>query len=407
MIVGDALLGVEVDDLSHLHVAHIKLDGERSRVLHRVEEDGGDLRPEADAARALVGHVRDVLAHEPQHRVGGALAGGASADHIAYIGEGETLLLQRLHLLDRPDSPVLVRLDTLARQLQHSETVQRDIGTAPRVGSGRKIVGVGLSLDEEDGGGDLIRDIRPREKPLSLRPALHHLRGERVASLRLLLDVKEGIKHEQHVLKTLRSDGAKLLVVEKIHQSRHVVPSLHGAKQLGSQLGVHDGALGLASGDGGEKASLDIRSLVHTRGHAVGDEVDHEVLLALGGVLEELDEISALLRVEGLGHDAHGSALSNKLVVLGLEGGGEADTLRGRAAGCRSHGDHRSERALGSEGGAVAHPAHLHFRRGGKGRGRRGARDARLGAASHPLGDSCAEHHCHRPDSVTRLLQEA
>ena len=53
------------------------LNHPRNTHLHGVEEDGRDLAANADATRALVGHVRDVITHVPEDRVGGGLGGGS------------------------------------------------------------------------------------------------------------------------------------------------------------------------------------------------------------------------------------------------------------------------------------------------------------------------------------------
>ena len=46
----------------------------RAGILHRIEEDGRDLAADAQPARPLVRHVRDVVAHVPQDGVGRRLA---------------------------------------------------------------------------------------------------------------------------------------------------------------------------------------------------------------------------------------------------------------------------------------------------------------------------------------------
>ena len=64
-------VGVDVNHVVHLEAVHVALDGEGSRVFHRVEEDGSDLVPDADAAAALVGDEGHVVAHVPEDGVGG------------------------------------------------------------------------------------------------------------------------------------------------------------------------------------------------------------------------------------------------------------------------------------------------------------------------------------------------
>ena len=91
-------LGVDVDDVVHVEPAHVALDGEGPAVLHRVEEDGGDLVPDAHAPAALVGDEGEVRAHVPEDGVGRGLAARARAHHVAHVRQREALLLRQLHL---------------------------------------------------------------------------------------------------------------------------------------------------------------------------------------------------------------------------------------------------------------------------------------------------------------------
>mmetsp|Transcript_58183 Transcript_58183/g.161157 ORF Transcript_58183/g.161157 Transcript_58183/m.161157 type:complete len:626 (+) Transcript_58183:355-2232(+) len=69
-----ALVREDVDGVVHVELRHITLERESTRVLHGVEEDGSDLAANADTAGALVRHVRNIIAHVPEDRVGGRLA---------------------------------------------------------------------------------------------------------------------------------------------------------------------------------------------------------------------------------------------------------------------------------------------------------------------------------------------
>eukprot|EP00959_Pyramimonas_sp_CCMP1952_P330125 6912148-Pyramimonas_sp.AAC.1 len=80
------------------------LDGQGAGVLHGVEEDGRDLAADADAAGALVRHVRDVVAHVPQDGVGGGFTARARAHHVAHVRQREPLLLQLFDLRARTPS---------------------------------------------------------------------------------------------------------------------------------------------------------------------------------------------------------------------------------------------------------------------------------------------------------------
>jgi hypothetical protein len=55
------------------------------------------------------------------------------------------LFLQRFDQLQRADLAGLVGFDAGPRHFQHRQAVQRDVGTAPGVGGGGEIVGVGFA----------------------------------------------------------------------------------------------------------------------------------------------------------------------------------------------------------------------------------------------------------------------
>ncbi len=64
----------EADLVAHIHLAGVDFDRQCAGIFHRVEEDRSDLGAKADAAETLVGDEGNVLAGEPQHRVGGGFA---------------------------------------------------------------------------------------------------------------------------------------------------------------------------------------------------------------------------------------------------------------------------------------------------------------------------------------------
>ncbi len=50
----------------------------------------------------------------------------------------------------------------------------------------------------------------------------------------------------------------------------------------------------LAQGHGGQVRGLDLGGVVHARGDAVGDQVQQEGFLALGGALQQFDQLGGL-----------------------------------------------------------------------------------------------------------------
>ena len=57
---------------------------------------------------------------------------------------------------NRTDFARFVRRDAVARVFQHSQRVQRNIGTAPRVGGGREVVCIGFAVNFKDGNSDFF-----------------------------------------------------------------------------------------------------------------------------------------------------------------------------------------------------------------------------------------------------------
>ena len=70
-----AVVRAQLDHVAHGHLAHVQLDRQRAGIFHGVVENRGDLGAQADATEAFVRHKRNVLPSEPEHRVGGRLAG--------------------------------------------------------------------------------------------------------------------------------------------------------------------------------------------------------------------------------------------------------------------------------------------------------------------------------------------
>ena len=101
----------------------------------------------------------------------------------------------------------------------------------------------------------------------------------------------------------------------------HVVATEHGAQQFGGAL-ARDQRIGFgAEGERGQVAGLDLGGVVHTGGHAVGDEVDEEGFLAGGRGLQEVDDVSGLLRAQRQRRDPEGGAFGG-VVAVGLQHGG-------------------------------------------------------------------------------------
>src|SRR5690606_9167588 len=151
-----AFVGVDVDGVAHVQVVAVELDRQGAGVFHGVVEDRSDLGAEAETTSALVRHVGDVVAEEPQHRVGGGLARAAGTDHVTNVGNWQTLDLHGLALGQRPGTAGPDRLDAATGHFQHGRCVQRDLSTRPGVRSRGRVVGVGFASRLEHGQADLF-----------------------------------------------------------------------------------------------------------------------------------------------------------------------------------------------------------------------------------------------------------
>ncbi len=118
---------VNVDHVAHVQVVHVHFDWQCASIFHGVEEDRGNFATEAQAAAALVRHVRDVIAHKPQHGVRCGFTGRTGTNHVTDVSQRETFLLQGFDLFDRADNTRLIRDNAFTGVFQHRQRVQWDI----------------------------------------------------------------------------------------------------------------------------------------------------------------------------------------------------------------------------------------------------------------------------------------
>src|SRR5690606_17112555 len=257
-----ALVGVYVDDVAHGQVGAVEFDRQGAGVFHGVVEDRSNLGAEAETTGALVWHVGDVITEEPQHRVGGGLAGRTGTDDVADVGNREALGLQLFHLLDGADRAGNVGVDAVTGHLQHGQGVQRDVWTRPGVRRRGQVVGVGFAGDLEYRQGDLLGQRRAALEPFAVSPGLQYCLGVGIAGLGFFSDVVERIEHQQGVLELFGSRGGQFGIVQQFDQSGDVVAALHGAQQLNSTVLAGQAGRGFALGDGRQEAGLDIGCFV-------------------------------------------------------------------------------------------------------------------------------------------------
>jgi len=310
-----ASVRVQVDHVAHVDVRDIEFDRQGAGVFHGVVEDRGDFRAEAEATGALVRHVGDVVAEEPQHRVGRRFTRRTGTDHVTDVGDREAFATHLLDLLHRADGALHVRHDTVAGHFQHGQGVQRDVRARPGVGGRGQVVGVGFAGDLEHAQADLVGQHRALLEPLAVGPGLQHGLGVFVAVLGFFSHVVEGVEHQQGVLELFGGNSGQLGAVQQFNHGGDVVAALHGAQQLDGTFLVDQRGGGFALGDGGEEAGLHVGRFVHAWWNAVCDQVDKDGFFASRRILQQLDQAGCLFGVKRLGHDTLGGTLFDVFAV--------------------------------------------------------------------------------------------
>ena len=229
-----------------------------------------------------------------------------------------TLLLQVLDELDGAALAVFLGLEGRvgAGVLQHGQVVQRDVRTAPGIGRGREVVGIGLARHLEDRDGDLLGHFGTAGEPFGIRPALHHLLGLGIARLGLGGHVVEEVEHQQRLLQGVGGHPAHFGIVQQLDQRVDVVAPEHRAQQLGGLGSGDQPDLDVAMSDGGQEAGLDLGGIVHPRRHPVGEQIHQEFFFAGRRILDQLDQLGGLFGIQCQGRNAQRRALGNMLAIL-------------------------------------------------------------------------------------------
>ncbi|KPY53304.1 Multidrug resistance protein AcrA/AcrE family [Pseudomonas syringae pv. solidagae] len=308
-------VGVDVDHVTHVDVRDIEFDWQSAGIFHGVVEDRSNFAAEAETAGTLVRDVRDVVAEEPEYRVGCRFTRGAGTDHVTDVGNREALTAHFFDLLHRADGALNVRDDAVTGHFQHGQGVQRDVRTRPGIRGRGQVVGVGFAGDLEDAQADLVGQRRALLEPLAVSPGLQHSLGVGIAVLGFFGHVVEGVEHQQGVLELFGCDRREGGVVEQLNQGDDVVATLHGAEQFGGAFFVDQGRSGFALGQGRQETGLDVGSFVNAWRNAIGDQIDKESFFASRGILQQLDQACSLFGVKRLGHDALGGTLFDMFTV--------------------------------------------------------------------------------------------
>mmetsp|Transcript_17904 Transcript_17904/g.50905 ORF Transcript_17904/g.50905 Transcript_17904/m.50905 type:complete len:485 (+) Transcript_17904:611-2065(+) len=81
-----SLVWKHIDNVPHVELGNVvRYDGQGTGILHGVEKNWRDGAADANAAKLLVGDVRVLIPHQPEHGVCCRFAGGAGANDITHI----------------------------------------------------------------------------------------------------------------------------------------------------------------------------------------------------------------------------------------------------------------------------------------------------------------------------------
>mmetsp|Transcript_25601 Transcript_25601/g.59448 ORF Transcript_25601/g.59448 Transcript_25601/m.59448 type:complete len:257 (-) Transcript_25601:212-982(-) len=69
-----AIMGIDINHVTHFETRDIQFNGKGTGILHGIEENGCNLSSKTDPTTLQVGHVGNILSHEPQNRIGGGLS---------------------------------------------------------------------------------------------------------------------------------------------------------------------------------------------------------------------------------------------------------------------------------------------------------------------------------------------
>jgi hypothetical protein len=122
-------------------------------------------------------------------------------------------------------------------------------------------------------------------------------------------DVVEGVVHVGETAEGLGRVLGERLDLEGGDERRDVVSAAHRAEQVDGFLLGDDGRLRLALDHVGEEGGLHLGRGIDARRDTVLEQIQQELLLSLGRLLQQLAEILRLLRVEGPRRDPHGLPL--------------------------------------------------------------------------------------------------
>ena len=136
-----------------------------------------------------------------------------------------------------------------------------------------------------------------------------------IAGLHFFRHIVEGIEYQRGVRQRLHRIRRQGGVVQQCNQRADVIAAEHGAQHLHRVLPADQWRLDLAMRHIGEEGSLDIGRLIHPGRNTILEQVEQEIILALGRRFQQLHQGGGLFGGKGQGRQALGSALGDMVTI--------------------------------------------------------------------------------------------
>mmetsp|Transcript_13718 Transcript_13718/g.24843 ORF Transcript_13718/g.24843 Transcript_13718/m.24843 type:complete len:232 (+) Transcript_13718:3057-3752(+) len=231
MLAHFSLMRIDINDIAHIHLGDIQLNGQGTGIFHGIKENGSNLGTQTQATILDIGNVRNFIAHEEKHRIGGGFPRRSRSHNISDVGEWISLGLQFLNLFERSNFTIHQRFNSISFILEHTHGMKWNIGTTPGILRGTQVIGIGFSRHFEHSHGILLGHLGFVDKPFRRGPGFQHGLCRLVALLGQGLDIIKGIKYQQCVFELVCRQHCNFFVrvVEQIHQCGDIVSTLHGS----------------------------------------------------------------------------------------------------------------------------------------------------------------------------------
>ena len=115
-----------------------------------------------------------------------------------------------------------------------------------------------------------------------------------IAVFHLLLDVVEGIEHQQAFAQAGHGRIGKIIVVQRGNHWLYVIATEHCAQNFNGAVFINQRRGSLTGRYSSKKSCLYVRRLVYTSGNTLREQVHQELLFASRRLLQQIDERCSL-----------------------------------------------------------------------------------------------------------------